>query len=158
MGITCRICVNRASDGGGILQPGLLVRNPIGKGTDVMNNQTYTVGDLLALDNDALNAMAAELRGIHRAVGGGGWIEDGTEAFYDEIFLPATDRNQSGELLVWAIEQGCQFDISLTAESEIDFCASGGDWSTISIDSGLPRAETIAFCAAMLAMKERLAQ
>lgn len=119
----------------------------------------YTVADLQAMTNDDLNALAAELRGVKRIGGdnkGGDWVDEFDE-FYDEFFAPATDRNESGKLLQWAMERGAEFEISIAAESCIEFCDACKCWNSFDIDSGLARAETIAFCAAMLAMEGRLA-
>lgn len=125
---------------------------------DCAAKASYAIAELRALPDEALNAMAAELRGIQRAVIGGGWIEDGTEAFYDEIFTPATDRNQSGELLEFAVAKGAGFFITFwRQEPHVRYSISKNplDWYAVSGNDA--RAETVAFCAAMLAMDGRLA-
>lgn len=129
-----------------------------GESENATKGEAHTVAELLAMPDPALNALAAELRGIRRAAGSGGWIEDSTEDFYDEIFLPATERNQSGELLEWATDEtGICFDI---------FIQPGGGWVWIvwteankentEIPGNDAHAETAAFCAAMLTLEGRL--
>lgn len=119
---------------------------------------TYSIESLTALDNSALNELAAELRGY--------WISD--DPMFKHFWLdadcntvshvadwsPAVDRNQSGELLQWAIAKGVDFMIRLN-RSRPRITIFGE--SLITIEANDARAETIAFCAAMLAMEGRLA-
>lgn len=114
----------------------------------------YTIADLCALNNSALTRIAEELRGFQVSI-----------AAHSPIGRCCTDFNQSRELLTWAInEHDCSFNISIGDEPFIEFTwpdapemlssRNGADWREIPGDSA--RAETIAFCAAMLAMAGRL--
>ena len=105
--------------------------------------ETYTIADLCALPNDTLDALAVELRGWH-------WIESDlvdesgeVQVMWPVCFTPTTDRNQSGELLIYAQQQGARFKQVIADDGVLE----------ININA---RAETIAFCAAMLAMAGRL--
>lgn len=105
--------------------------------------ETYTIADLCALPDGALDALAAELRGWH-------WIESDlvdesgkVQVMWPVCFTPTTDRNQSGELLIYAQQQGARFKQVVADDGILE----------ININA---RAETIAFCAAMLAMAGRL--
>lgn len=109
--------------------------------------KTYTIADLCALPDDALDALAAELRGYTEV------FKMGTHTFWQDAsgkkitesykWKPTTDRNQSGELLMWAQLQGAKFQQIVAADGVLEINISA-------------RAETIAFCAAMLAMAGRL--
>ena len=120
---------------------------------------TYSIESITALDNSALNELAAKLRTLrHVCRSTNDWIwEDALGNFYDEIFLPATDRNQSRELLQWAIAKGVDFMIRLNrSRPRITIFRSTFGESLITIEANDARAETIAFCAAMLATEGRL--
>jgi len=119
---------------------------------------TYTLAELQAMADVDLNALAAELRGVKC------WQED--EYTYAEIggkeklWRPATNRNQSGELLEWFMTQNESHSFSvikgrLTCRVRLE---TTEDTTEIWREQGesLARLETIAFCAAMLAMKGRL--
>lgn len=135
-----------------------------------MKEQIYTLADLQAMANDDLNALAAELRGLKRIGGdngGGDWLDE-FDDFYDEVFIPTTDRNQSGELLQWAAEQKDAV-FSIHVENNFKRVDVGvPDLMTqdasgrmlfdreFTIEGNDARAETIAFIAVMLAMAGRL--
>ena len=138
---------------------------------------TFTLADLQAMADADLNALAAELRGWNLTFGS---IEiplraSGTETVReyhwegrdsngemgaivaDCDWKPATDRNQSGELLECATAQGAGFIIDRFGGSSRIACYQGKDCAWIcAIPGNDAHAETIAFCAAMLAMKGRL--
>jgi hypothetical protein len=130
-------------------------------------NKTYTLPELLALDNDALNKMAAELRG-YRLCGFSYFQDDGdfeSRVCHVSDYTPTDNFNQSRELLMWAmIEHDCFFNISIGDEPFVEFIwpdapemltsRNGADWREIPGDSA--RAEVAAFCAAMLAVAGRL--
>lgn len=132
---------------------------------------TYSIESLTALDNSALNELAAELRGWIFRESGILTDESGEEVresecvvfklgtaldSYPYFWQPVKNRNQSGELLKWAIAKGAEFEVSLSLNSSIDFRIHRQDWRTVDCSSSFARAETIAFCAAMLAMEGRL--
>ena len=131
--------------------------------------ETYTIDELLALPDEALNALAAGLRGwtISKAQP---W-DDGRRIIQCDVYnesdgavmpvddwTPATSRDQSGELLRHAQRLGVRFAVHFwDGAEEITgavprillnrrdvFAVSGND----------ARAETVAFCAAMLAIRE----
>lgn len=130
--------------------------------------KTYTIEELIAMPDADLNALAAELRGwfLRREV----WLENrnGQEvtvaatpnAYFDlrrsyPVWQPATDRNQSGELLEWLLDKhsfaGC---LNYTSPPSIEIWTSG--WATaisVTISGNTARAEVIAFCAAMQAIQ-----
>jgi len=156
-----------------------------------MSKQTYTVAELQAMPDDDLNALAAELRGwtsVDRSTGNEygsslsfWWADksqiDGNDDDYyimpEREFLPATDRNQSRELLECARTKGAEFFIAFwRREPHVRYSISKNplDWNTAyvtfyieaipllrTIPGNDARAETIAFCAAMLAMAGKLA-
>ncbi len=108
-------------------------------------SETYTIADLQAMPDDALNALAAELR----------WQKEITW----DIWSPTSDRNQSGELLQWAeAHRGCAFDIQIGRNEAIGIFIppNATRFPDVVVSGNDARAETIAFCAAMLAMKGRL--
>lgn len=126
---------------------------------------TYSIESIAALDDSALNALAAELRewkllesdhDSWRGVTGNYYFEheNGEAECSEGDWSPTTDRNQSGELLRWAVTQGVDFMIRLN-RSRPRITIFGE--SLITIEANDARAETIAFCAAMLAMEGRLA-
>lgn len=129
---------------------------------------TYSIESLTALDNSALNELAAELRGWIFRESGILTDESGEEVresecvvfklgtasdSYPYFWQPVKNRNQSGELLQWAIAKGVDFMIRLN-RSRPRITIFGE--SLITIEANDARAETIAFCAAMLAMEGRL--
>ena len=129
---------------------------------------TYSIESIAALDDSALNALAAELRGwIFRESGiltdkSGEEVREsecvvfklGTASdSYPYFWQPVKNRNQSGELLQWAIAKGVDFMIRLNRSwPRITIFGE----SLITIEANDARAETIAFCAAMLAINGRL--
>lgn len=131
---------------------------------------TYSIESITALDNSALNELAAKLRTLrHVCRSTNDWIwEDALGNFYDEIFLPATDRNQSRELLQWAMTQkDAVFSVHIehsfkrvdVAVPDLATQDSSGRMlfdREFTIEGNDARAETIAFCAAMLAINGRL--
>jgi len=121
-----------------------------------MNKKTYTIAQLLALPDDDLNALAAELRGWH-------WLESDlvdekgeAHVLWPVCWTPVTDCNQSRELLTWAATQ-----------HSVRFCTTTGmgiysgvaqiDERGFEIWGEIPGAsahsETVAFCAAILAQQ-----
>lgn len=111
---------------------------------------TFTLAELQALPNADLNALAAELRGYRNDPSNAAWYDEHGGRFdYEYEFTPATDRNKSGELLMWAAAQGAEFEIQFRATPKIFFLHTH-------MKANDARAETIAFCAAMLAMAGRL--
>ena len=108
---------------------------------------TYTLPDLLALPDDELNALAAELRGL---ISEGGW-------------RPSENRNQSGELLAWWVAQSykavCIIRNAILRESvRFEWVNEAGDFHNVEIPGISAASETRAFCAAMLAQQGRLKQ
>lgn len=79
--------------------------------------ETYTIADLCAMDNSALDKMAAELRGYTEV------LKMGTYAFWQDAngkkitesykWKPTTNCNQSRDLLAWA---STPFDGAVTKE------------------------------------------
>lgn len=144
----------------------------------------YTLTELQALYDADLNALAAELRGFSNHPLAFSLYDVDANGRSVEVcekvdWRPATDRNQSGELLRWASESGvnfwidfddtpgvrwstdqrgdchsCQFDFatgySCGAHCECDCHEEQPDGFVPGNDA---RAEALAFCAAMLAMK-----
>lgn len=129
-----------------------------------METKSYTLAELQAMPDNDLNAMAAELRGLRNIEGDGGirdwiWVDvDGQ--FYDEIFLPTTDRNQSREILDWFVEAqwkaGYTIRYGKIIRSVSVTAAADGDDVNVEVNGAGAKAETIAFCAAMQAMAGRL--
>lgn len=124
-----------------------------------MPDQAYTITELTELSDAALNAMAAELRGP-QFTGLLGEEEINAWEFPEKPardnytlqiraadWTPATDSNQSGKLLQWAIKTDLRSNTAVYIEtSPLLKTILGND----------ARAETIAFCAAMLAMRGQL--
>lgn len=144
-----------------------------------MSDQTYTIAELLALPDDALNVLAAELRGWHAKyfIDGTGFWCGGGKILYEVVigslthedwpggpqgitrphWSPADDRNQSGELLEWLADQGFSVSIGRDRFTIVNVGISHSDYGRIGAhEKRWPRAETVAFCAAMLAMEGRL--
>ena len=118
-----------------------------------------TIEQLQALPDKELNALAAKLRGWYDCEAGNRpcYHDSETLAEVCDNWTPATDRNQSGELLEWFIEtqwkglylirSGKLFrSVCLTAWTD-------GDDLNIEVNGTGAKAETIAFCAAMLAIQ-----
>ena len=140
----------------------------------VEQKQSYTVAELLAMPANALNAMAAELRGWYISHGQNWQTEaDGKYvrcSVYNDSegavmpqseWTPATDRNQSGELLQWAAkEKDAAFSISIEGDYRQVGLATPDPSSVFDIeqvvDGNDAHAETAAFCAAMLTLEGRL--
>lgn len=140
-----------------------------------MSDQTYTIAELLALPDERLNALAAELRGYKLVEtvpfnewqkGGAKWDSAYENGSGDSIpvteWTPATDRNQSGELLTLATAQGLGFMVDWFGVGDTPArisCYQQADCAWLcEIPGNDARAETVAFCAAMLAMAGRLTQ
>lgn len=140
----------------------------------------YSIEELQALPNGDLSALAAELRGWKLSQGAQWWkYDDGRKVptfTYNDTegpvmpvsdWVPTANRDQSGELLREAAKRRCYFTILFCADDAMLYFGSnqlsvftpnhrGRQLATIPGNDA--RAETIAFCAAMLAMKERLTQ
>ncbi len=120
-------------------------------------NNTHTIAELEALPDDDLSALAAELRGWHFA-DGLLWL-DNTSLGLDWKYKPATNHNQSRELMAWAATQYSVRFCTITGMgiySGITQIDEHGyePWGEIPGTSA--RSETVAFCAAMLAQQGRL--
>lgn len=120
-----------------------------------MTDKTYTIEELEALPDADLNALAAELR-YGRTDGFPCW----------NTWSPATDRNQSRELLEWLVEQpicrasytiklGCG---KLFAGVRVEWIDGNNNFQDVQVNGTSARSETAAFCAAMLAQQGRLKQ
>ena len=132
--------------------------------------QSYTIADLLALDNDALNAMAAELRGWTLRVEeyriGHPLIEAGVLRDYISAdgrtmsavadYSPSLDRNQSRACLKHATTNGVRVDVCFRPEVAYTTFYIEAIPLMRTVQGNDARAETVAFCAAMLAMAGRL--
>lgn len=147
---------------------------------DTDETTSYTIADLLALPDDALNAMAAELRG---------WYLEEVEEFTDKDWYfgnsskpcmfrtykdsnsngfacdfskwtPATNLNQSRELLQRATDEtGHCFNVFIQpGGGHVWIIGDEASKETTEIPFNSAHAETAAFCAAMLAMEGRLTQ
>lgn len=136
---------------------------------------TYSIESLIALDNSALNELAAELRGIacHLCEMGHRLSRDGKLHLPSQAkgmievqpckmaqFKPATDRNQSREILDWFVETqwkaGYTIRYGKLFRSVSIAAATSGDDVKVSVNGTGAKSETIAFCAAMLAINGRL--
>ena len=134
------------------------------------------INELQALPDAELNALAAKLRGWtlaysdHDSFRGvtGQYYFNGDSATVEAIctegdWAPATDRNQSGELLQWAAKRGGEdyaFSSDLATFIEFQAIFQPEEISDpveaeplFNINKYSARAETIAFCAAMLALE-----
>ena len=133
----------------------------------------YTLAELQAMPSDDLSALAAELRGWKFSAAG--ILEDGSgqevrqkncvvfklgtaSESYPYFWSLATDRNQSGELLQWLTRRYWTVDVGFgLGNAAIVAMVDDGELDkTIKIPGNDARAETVAFCAAMLAIKGRL--
>lgn len=112
-----------------------------------MMNKTYTIAELEALPDADLCALAAELRYGQT---------DGFPCW--NTWTPATNRNQSGELLEWLTRRYWTVDVGFGLGNivVIAMIDDGEFDKTIKIPGNTARSETIAFCAAMLAQQGRL--
>lgn len=129
---------------------------------------TYTIEELEALPDARLNETAAELRGWHQEPIGDSysWLLAETVIMPCYRWSPATDRNQSGELLEWLVEQpiyranytiklGCG---KLFAGVRVEWIDGNNNFQDVQVNGTSARSETAAFCAAMLAQQGRLKQ
>ena len=120
-----------------------------------------TIEQLQALSDKGLSALAAKLRGWYDCE------KENRPCYHDSETLaevcdnwtPATSRDQSGELLQWAETQGCYFTIGFgdfNSDVRVRINLERNE-REIFVDETIPgndaRAETVAFCAAMLAME-----
>ena len=123
-----------------------------------MSDQTYTIAELLALPDERLNALAAELRGykLVETVWDSAYENGSGDSIPVTEWTPATDRNQSGELLTLATAQGLGFMVDWFGVGDTPArisCYQQADCAWLcEIPGNDARAETVAFCAAMLAM------
>ena len=131
---------------------------------------TYTIDELLALPDGELNALAAELRGWY--IGGLLGKEEidvwctGEKSPHDSYkrqirvadWQPATSRDQSGELLESFVEtqrKGCYAVRSGKLFRSVSIqAATTGDDVNVSVPGSGAKEQTVAFCAAMLAIQE----
>lgn len=138
--------------------------------------KTYTIEELQAMPDADLNKLAAELRGWRVAFGAvdtpagetvrehhwEGEDENGELGAIISLldWQPASDRNQSGKLLMWAMKKhGLTFLIPFDlTDDEIEVTV----WETrspikprvvLTISGNDARAETESFCAAMQAIQ-----
>ena len=132
-----------------------------------------TIEQLQAMSDEELNALAAKLRGwtIGKSQP---WTEGDWRVRYCDVYnesdgavipvdnwTPATSRDQSGALLEWAVAHGVESKINIGSEPYIEITwpdapenlhsLNGADW--IEILGSDARSQTIAFCAAMLAIE-----
>lgn len=107
----------------------------------------YTQADVEAMSDAELSRLASALR-------------FGQEITWD-IWSPATDRNQSGELLQFAAHKmgmDYTFVSDLHTYVQIEQRESPGTWRKIvSVKGATARSETIAAVCALLALEGRLA-
>ena len=131
-----------------------------------------TISELQAMSDQELNALAAKLRGWKllesdhgswRGVTGNYYFEseDGEAECSEGDWTPATSRDQSGALLQWAVKRGVRITVQFGSWSG---AVNDGNFLRCLIADRYPvrvfnlaendaRAETIAFCAAMLAIQ-----
>ena len=106
----------------------------------------YTQADVAALSDAELSRLASALR-------------FGQEITWD-IWSPATDRNQSGELLQFAAHKmgmDYTFVSDLHTYVQIEQRESPGTWRKIvAVKGATARAETVAAVCALLAIEGRL--
>lgn len=122
-----------------------------------------TIEQLQALPDKELNALAAKLRGWYdcEASNRPCYHDNETLAEVCANWTPATSRDQSGALLEWAVAHGVESKINIGSEPYIEITwpdapenlhsLNGADW--IEILGSDARSQTIAFCAAMLAIE-----
>jgi len=125
-----------------------------------------TIDELQALPDKELNAMAAKLRGLKAFnFQGVKWLgvtdaQGKTHGKYKlRDWTPATSRDQSGALLQWAATQGCYFTVGFgdfNSDVRVRINLERNE-REIFVDETIPgntaRSETVAFCAAMLAIQ-----
>lgn len=117
---------------------------------------TYTMGEFQTMDNNAINGLAAHLRGF-RLVGFSYFHDDGefeTRVCQVADFIPTIRHDQSRELLDWAVREH-EMDFMIRLREFWPRVVYFGD-DLITIQGNDARAETIAFCAAMLVKAGRL--
>lgn len=120
-----------------------------------------TIDELQALPDKELNALAAKLRGLKTFnFQGVKWlgVTDAQGVTHGKHKLrewtPATSRDQSGELLTWAWRNhGILFHIGFTGGASPGYVQFETPVTHHTVRGNDARAETIAFCAAMLALK-----
>ena len=104
----------------------------------------YTQVDVAALSDAELSRLASALR-------------FGREITWD-IWSPATDRNQSGELLQFAADNGAAFTVNVFRSASVDAWIHLSTYEGhIKISGATARAETVAAVCALLAIEGRLA-
>lgn len=162
-----------------------------------METKSYTIAELQAMDDDTLNALAAELRGWHleevEEFSDRDWYfgnnshpalyrtykDDNGFVCHFKDWKPATDRNQSGALIEWLLAECFHrkqpgqvtawnpgkpmrgyVQVQIPKQSGLSperLAFWKGDANHLFIIHGNDaRAETVAFCAAMLAISQRL--
>lgn len=137
--------------------------------TETETETSYTVAELLALPDAAINSMAAELRGWDLQLVGDSYHRiDAEQVRYGRNdYSPATDRNQSVELLEWFTSRRftvsiCRDQCGITlllcvASFSVGVTISHSDHDRVSADhSEWARAETVAAVAMWLKTKGRL--
>jgi hypothetical protein len=103
----------------------------------------YTQVEVAALSDAELSRLASVLR-------------FGREITWD-IWSPATDRNQSGELLQFASHKGAAFTINMMCSTDAWIYSSVNTFpGQIKISGATARSETIAAVCALLAIEGRL--
>lgn len=120
---------------------------------------TDTVAELLETSDRDLNLLAAHLSGaVERAAKWWVWTdENGKEsAIHISEYKPATDRNQSYGLLRKMVDLGHRFDVQIGGnDPELERVIMWPKlYTMVTIPGNDARTETIAFCAAMLAIQE----
>jgi hypothetical protein len=121
-----------------------------------MDNKTYTIAELTALDNDALNDMTSGME-VFRSVFLW-YVEHRNVVDYWDVegWNPTTNANQSGELLRGMKERGFEFEIHIRQPPTVFYRQVYGEWQRVEGDDA--RAQTIAAIAAAMALEKRLAQ
>jgi hypothetical protein len=103
----------------------------------------YTQVEVAALSDAELSRLASALR-------------FGREITWD-IWSPATDRNQSGELLQFAADNGAAFTVNVFRSASVDaWIHSKAKLTHTKISGATARSETIAAVCALLAIEGRL--
>lgn len=124
-------------------------------------SKAYTIAELEALADADLCALAAEFMSPNEIQWNGRFAQYSKyqpgRARKWSPFLPATNRNQSGELLEWARRtHGVLFYIGFTGGASAGYVQFETTAILRTISGTSARSETIAFCAAMLAQQGRL--
>lgn len=128
----------------------------------------HTAASLAEMSNDALNALAAEMRGwkIMRCPIVEMWcdIANGDAMIRPDRWTPATDANQALGLLDWAASQGCYFNIGFgefntEVRARISLEKTSVSEREAFLDAAIPgndaRSMVIAFVLAMQEMGRR---